>query len=173
MAFTASGIYLVPIMEALKATAATPSGATGLNYTVATAKIALHNNSLTQGTAPINYSAASPNWANTNEVSGTGWAAGGVVLSAAAAGSTSVVPTLTEGTTGSIRYNFTNPVSVASTTLAAVRGCIIYLDAITAPATLVDAMMVAITFAADYSTTNGTFGLTPSGTGLYEIDITP
>jgi hypothetical protein len=171
MAWTNSGIYLTPVMEMLKDTAITGTG--GGNFTLATAKIALHSNSLTQGTAPINYSATTATWANTNEVSGTGWAAGGVLLSAAAAGSTSVVPTLTEGTTGSIRYNFTNPVSVASTTLTAVRGCIIYLDSITAPAALIDAMTVGITFGADYSTTNGTFGLTPSGTGLWEIDVTP
>jgi hypothetical protein len=171
MAFTASGLYVTTLLEAMKETAITGTG--GLDYRLATGKIALHSNSLTQGTAPINYSAASPNWANTNEVSGTGWAAGGVLLSAAAAGGTSVVPTLAEGTTGSIRYDHTNDISVATTTLSNVRGCIIYLDSITAPAALVDAMIVAVTFGADYSTTAGTFAITWSATGIFEIDVTP
>lgn len=171
MAFTASGIYVVTVQEAMKETAITGTG--GLDFRLATAKIALHSNSLTQGTAPINYSAASPNWANTNEVSGTGWAAGGVLLSAAAAGATSTVPTLAEGTAGSVRYDHTNDVSVAATTLVNARGCIIYLDSITAPAALVDAMLVAVTFGADYSTTAGTFAITWSATGIFEIDITP
>jgi hypothetical protein len=171
MAFSNSGLYLVTLMEAMKETAITGTG--GLDYRLATGKIALHSNTLTQGTAPINYSAASPNWANTNEVSGTGWAAGGVLLSAAAAGATSTVPTLAEGTAGSVRYDHTNDVSVASTTLANVRGCIIYLDSITAPAALVDAMIVAVTFGADFSTTNGTFGIQWAATGIFELDITP
>jgi hypothetical protein len=171
MAFTNSGIYLVPLMEAMKETAITGTG--GLDYRLATAKIALLSNSATQGTAPINYSAASPNWANTNEVSGTGWATGGVLLSAAAAGATSTVPTLAEGTAGSIRYDHTNDVAVSGTTLTNARGCIIYLDSITAPAALVDAMIVAVTFGADYSTTAGTFAITWSATGIFEIDVTP
>lgn len=171
MAFTASGLYVVTLQEAMKETSITGTG--GLDYRLATAKIALHSNSLTQGTAPINYSATDVSWANTNEVSGTGWAAGGVLLSAAAAGATSVVPTLAEGTAGSIRYDHTNDISVATTTLSNARGCIIYLDSITAPATLDDAMMVAVTFGADYSTTAGTFAITWSATGIFEIDITP
>lgn len=171
MAFTNSGLYLTPIIEMLKDTAVTGTG--GGDYRLATAKIALHSNSLTQGTAPINYSAATATWANTNEVSGTGWAAGGVLLSAAAAGATSVVPTLAEGTTGSVRYDHTNDVSVAGTTLVNARGCIIYLDSITAPSALIDAMIVAVTFGADYSTTAGTFAITWSATGIFEIDVTP
>lgn len=170
MAFTNSGLYLVTFMEMMKATATT--AATELDLRKATAKIALHSNSLTQGTAPINYSAASPNWANTNEVSGTGWAAGGVVLNVASAGATSAAPTVAEGTTGAIRYDM-NDISVATTTLTNARGCIIYLDAITAPATLVDAMIVAVTFGADFSTVAGTFAITWSATGVFEMDLTP
>lgn len=170
MAWTKSGIYLVPMMDIMVATSITNGG---VLYTATTNKIALHSNSLTDGSAPINFSATTATWANTNEVSGTGWVTGGIALSAAASGSTSVVPTLAEGTTGSIRYNWTNPLSVATTTLTNVRGCILYMDAITAPTALIDAMYLAITFGADYSTVAGTFGITPSATGLFEIDVTP
>jgi hypothetical protein len=171
VAFSSSGIYVHTIREALRATAITGTG--GLDFRLATWKIALHSNSLTQGTAPINYSAATVVWANTNEVSGTGWAAGGVLLSAAASGAANVVPTLDEGTAGSLRYDHTNDVAVSGTTLTAARGCIIYADNITAPADLVDAMAVAVTFGADYNTSSGIFGIQWSATGIFEIDLTP
>lgn len=170
MAFTKSGIYLTTILDALEAIATTPT--TELDLRKATAKIALASNSLTDGSAPVNFSATTVTWANTNEIAGTGWAAGGVLLSGAAAGATSTVPTFAEGTTGSLRYDM-GDISVASTTLTAAHGCIIYLDAITAPTALVDAMICAISFGADYSTVAGTFGVTWSGTGLFEIDLTP
>ena len=170
MAFSSSGLYVVTLQEQLKGTSVTggpinPATATGW-------KIALHSNSLTQGTAPINYSAASPVWANTNEVSGTGWAAGGVTLLTAAASGTSTAPTLAEGTAGSLRYDMAD-ISVAGTTLTAARGCIIYFDAATAPGTLIDAMFIAVTFGSDASTSNGTFGIQWSATGVAEIDLTP
>lgn len=168
MAFSSSGLYVHTFREALRGTAMTPSGTSGLNLTLATYKIALHSNSLTQGTAPINYSAATVVWANTNEVSGTGWAAGGPTITTATGGS----PTLDEGTTGSIRYDMPD-VSAATTTLTNARGCIIYADPITAPADMVDAMIVAVTFGADFSTVAGTFAITWSATGVFEIDITP
>jgi hypothetical protein len=166
VAFTSSGIYVVTLQELLRQTATTP--ATALDLRSGSHKIALHSNTLTQGTAPINYSAASPNWANTNEVSGTGWAAGGVTVTASTGGSA----TLQEGTVGSIRFD-ANDVSVASTTLTGVRGCIIYADLVTAPAALIDAMIVAVTFGQDYSTNNGTFGIQWAATGIFELDVTP
>jgi|SRR5882757_1120748 len=171
MAVTKSGAYVHTFQEALRATAITGTG--GLDLRLATAKIALISNSASDGVAPINFSATTVGWANTNEVSGTGWATGGVLLSAAAAGATSVVPTVAEGTTGSLRYNWTSSLSVASTTLVAAVGAIIYLDSITAPADLVDAMFLFIYFGGAFTTTAGTFGITPSATGLLEVDYTP
>jgi hypothetical protein len=166
VAFSSSGLYVHTFQEALRATAITGTG--GLDLRLGTFKIGLHSNSLTQGTAPINYSAATVVWANTNEVTGTGWATGGPTVTTATGGGSTVA----EGTTGALRYDMAD-VSVASTTLTAVRGCIIYADNITAPADLVDAMVVAVTFGADFSTVNGTFGIQWSATGVFEIDLTP
>jgi hypothetical protein len=171
MAITKSGIYVVTIQEGLKETGITGTG--GLDLRLATAKIALISNSASDGTSPLNFSATDTTWVNTNEVSGTGWAAGGVVLSVAAAGATSVVPTLAEGTAGSLRYDHTNDVAVSGTTLSNARACILYLDSITAPAALDDAMFVMVNFGADYSTTAGTFAITWAATGIFEIDLTP
>jgi hypothetical protein len=52
-------------------------------------------------------------------------------------------------------------------------GCIIYADSITAPADLVDAMLVAVAFGAPYTTNNGTFGIQWAATGIFELDLTP
>jgi hypothetical protein len=171
-----SGVYLNSLMAMMTAVAFTPSVTTCSPLTAANWKIALHSSALTPGTAPINWSATSVKWANTSETSGTGWAAGGVLLSTAAAGGTSTAPTLAEGTAGSLRYDM-GDISVASTTLATgPRGCIIYCDTSTGPTgppDYSDLMLVAVCFGGDYPTNNGTFGITWSATGIFEIDTTP
>jgi hypothetical protein len=172
MAWTKSGLYVEVLKELLNTTALTGNTAGTGPWLMTTDKIALHSNALTDGTAPINFSAASPNWANTSEVSGTNWAAGGKLLSAAAAGGTSTAPTFSESPTGSLMYDMAD-VDVATTTLTNARGCIIYADALTAPAALVDAMCVAITFGADFSTVAGTFHITWDALGVFAIDLTP
>lgn len=160
-----SGIYVTTIANLLLQTATT-GNTTGL--ATATHKIALHSAALTPGTAPLNWDAATVTWAATSEVTGTGWVTGGLTLTAAGGGT----PTVALGATGSVRYDMAD-ISVASTTLTAARGCIIYADPITAPAALVDAMIVAVCFGADYSTSNGTFGITWSASGVFEVDLTP
>ena len=170
MAYTKSGLYLDTFKAQLIATAETGTG--GLNYTLATWKLSLLVfASVTDGSSPVNFSASTAPWVNTFEATGTGWATGGVLLSAAAAGSTSVTPTFAEGTTGSLRYNWTNPLSVAGTTLTGVGGMILYADPISAP--VAKPMMFSVCFGSGYSTVAGTFGITPSGTGIFEIDLTP
>ena len=106
-------------------------------------------------------------WSSTNEVSGTGWASGGIALSAAAAGGTSTVPTNTASPTGSYMYDM-GDISVASTTLTNARAARIYADALAA-----DNLIVLIDFDADYSTVNGTFGIQWASTGVYAFDLTP
>lgn len=164
VAITAGGLYIDTFIRQLKQQAWTGTG--GLDHTLATWKVALFSDSLTP-----NFSAASPSFSTTNEVTGTNWPTGGILLSAAAAGGTSVVPTLAEGTTGSVRYDWTNDLSVASTTLSNAMAAIIYADPITAP--YADPMIVLMDFVTAASTSNGTFGISPAATGIYEIDGTP
>ena len=64
-----------------------------------------------------------------------------------------------------------NDVSVASTTLTNARAARIYADALTTPTA--DALIMLINFGADYSTTNGTFGITLASTGAGTVDWTP
>lgn len=155
MAVTASGLYLANFVDVLDATQL------AIDLSLATHKIALLSNSATP-----NFS-TDVTWNSTNEVSGTGWASGGVALSAAAAGATSTAPTLTESPTGTIMYDM-NDVAVSSTTLTNARAARIYADALAG-----DNLIVLINFGADFSTSNGTFGIQWAATGVFTIDVTP
>jgi hypothetical protein len=59
-------------------------------------------------------------------------------------------------------------ISVASTTLTSARAARIYADALAG-----DNLIVGINFGADYSTSNGTFGIQWAATGVFAIDFTP
>lgn len=155
MSVTVSGLYVANIIDVLDATQL------AIDLSLTTHKIALLSNSATP-----NFS-TDVSWNSTNEVSGTGWASGGVALSAAAAGATSTSPTLTESPTGSVMYDM-NDISVASTTLTNARAARIYADALAG-----DNLIVLINFGADYSTSNGTFGITWASTGVFALDVTP
>lgn len=155
MAVTVSGLYVANWVDILDATQL------AVDLSLTTHKIALLSNSATP-----NFSTDAA-WNSTNEVSGTGWASGGVALSAAAAGATSTAPTLTESPTGSIMYDM-NDVAVSSTTLTNARAARIYADALAG-----DNLIVLINFGADFSTSNGTFGIQWAATGVFAIDITP
>jgi hypothetical protein len=151
----ASGLYVVNFIDALDATQL------ALDLSLTSHKLALYTDTKTPNfSSDTGYSA-------TNEVSGTGWVAGGVALSAAAAGASSVTPTVTD-VSGTLKYTFTNAVSVATTTLTNARGLIMYADALAS-----DNNIFAVTFGADYSTVAGTFGITPHANGLFTIDLVP
>ncbi len=155
MAITASGLYVDNFIDILDATQL------AIDLSLATHKIALLNNSATPDFS------ADVTWNSTNEVSGTNWASGGVALSAAAAGGTSTSPTVTESPAGSLMYDM-GDVSVASTTLTALRAARIYADALAG-----DNLIVLINFGADYSTVAGTLAINWASAGVFAIDLTP
>ena len=155
MAVTVSGLYVANMIDVYDATQL------AIDLSLTTHKIALISNSATP-----NFS-TDVSWSSTNEVSGTGWASGGIALSAAAAGATSTSPTNTESPTGSQMYDM-GDISVASTTLTNARAARIYADALAG-----DNLIVLINFGADYSTVNGTFGIQWAATGVFAVDWTP
>lgn len=157
MAVTVSGLYVANWVDALDASQL------AIDLSLTTHKLALLSNSATP-----NFD-TDASWNSTNEVSGTGWASGGVALSAISAGGTSASPTLTTSS-GSMIYDM-NDVSVASTTLTNARACRLYADALTTPTA--DALIVLVNFGADYSTTAGTFGIQWAAGGVFAIDLTP
>ena len=91
----------------------------------------------------------------TNEVTGTGWAAAQALASP--------VFNLTI-TTGFATFDATD-VSVGSTTLSNVRGGVTWDDTLAG-----DPLIHAVTFGADYSTSNGTFAITWAATGIWRVD---
>lgn len=155
MAITASGIYVANIISSFNATQL------ALDLSLATHRLALISNSATP-----NFD-SDISWSNTNEVSGTGWATGGVLLSAAAAGATSTAPTNTVSPTGTYMYDM-NDVAVSATTVTGARGVRLYADALAG-----DNLILLINFGADFSTSNGTFGIQFAATGVFALDLTP
>jgi hypothetical protein len=135
-----------------------------LDLSLATHRIALISDSATPNFDTLT------SWNSTNEVAGTGWASGGVLLSAAAAGATSTAPTLTISPTGSMMYDM-NDISVASTTLTNAKAAQLYADALTTPTA--DPVFCFVNFGANYSTVAGTFGIQWSALGVFAIDLTP
>jgi hypothetical protein len=155
VAITVSGLYVANFIDVLDATQL------AIDLSLTTHKWALYNNTKTPNfSSDIAYSA-------TNEVSGTGWAAGGVALSAISAGGTSAAPTLTESPTGSMKYDM-NDISVATTTLSLARGMMLYADVLAG-----DNSIVLVNFGADYSTVAGTFAVVFDTLGVFAIDLTP
>lgn len=158
MAITASGLYIQNLIDELDVTNV------GFDWTLTTHKIALISNSATP-----NFD-TDVTWNSTNEVSGTGWASGGIALSAAAAGGTSTAPSLTISPTGTIMWDM-NDISVSGTTLTNARACRFYADALTTPTA--DALILLVNFVSDFSTVNGVFGIQWAATGVATIDGTP
>jgi hypothetical protein len=131
-------------------------------------KLALHSDSVVDGSSPVNFQSTTPAWANTAEVSGTGWTATGISLTTIAGGS-SATPTVAVAAGGLLVYDHTNDVSVPSTTLTGVKGCIIYFDTATAP--YADPCLVAVNFGSSFSTSNGTFAITWNASGIFSVDF--
>jgi hypothetical protein len=155
MAWTVSGLYVTNMIDVFDATQL------AIDLSLTSHRFALYNNTLTPNfSTDASYSA-------TNEVSGTGWAAGGVALSVAAAGGTSTAPTLTESPAGTMMYDM-GDVSVSGTTLTNARGTILYADALAG-----NNLIVGINFGADYSTVAGTFGIQWAAAGVLTVDWTP
>jgi hypothetical protein len=173
MAFTKSGWYTQALLYQLLGTAQT-GGTLNLTGNDANNKISLHSSSGTDYSTELATGGATAAiaWVSTNEVTGTGWVTGGVTLSTAAAGSTSVTTTFAQGGAGPyyLQYSWTNPLAVSGTTLSGVYGCIIYSNVITAPVN--KPMLLLLCFGASYSTVSGVFGITPSGSGLSQITLT-
>jgi hypothetical protein len=155
MAVTVSGIYVANIISSFNATQL----ALDLSLTS-------HKLSLLAVAATPNYD-TDVTWTSTNEVFGTGWVTGGVALSAAAASGTSTAPTLTVSPTGTMMYDM-NDVAVSSTTLTNARAVRLYADALAG-----DNLIVCVNFGADFSTSNGTFGIQWAATGVFAVDLTP
>ena len=119
-------------------------------------KCALFTSSLTPDPDAANpYFNASPYTAN--EVSGTGYTAGGVVLTGTSLGAASGILTFDAA-----------DASWSSSTITNAAGAIVYDNSLTNKDVL-----AAISFGGNYSTSNGTFLITWNAAGLWYVDYIP
>lgn len=156
--WTASGLYAAPLGLVL----GTP--ATTFSWDAATNKLFLTNNS---DTPVYSQALASAIYGVTNEVSGTGWAAGGIAVSALATGSTSITPNFTvTSATPTLANWLAGNVSVATTTLSSAYGGYFYTTTAAA-----NYKIIGIYFGGSgYSTTAGTFAVTWAGGTIATIN---
>lgn len=153
MAITGSGIFVSNIAAAL--------GDSNLDLDLESEtliKAALFTNSVTPDfdAATANAAYGAGVW-NSNEVSGTGYTAGGLVLT---------TTTLT-GSSGTLTFDSADP-SWSSSTLSGVRGVLIYNNALSPKANF-----MLVDLEQDYATSNGTFLVSVSASGWAALDLVP
>ena len=149
----ASGVFVNNVIAAL--------GSTNLDIDLESEtelKVALFTNSIT-----ADFDASTANAAygagvfNANEVSGTGYSAGGVVIT---------TTTLT-GSSGVMTFDSADP-SWSSSTITNARGALVYNNVLSPKSAF-----VLVNLGADYSTSNGTFLITVSANGWWNVDLVP
>lgn len=147
MAVTASGLFGVTLLACLKNTSA-------IDIT-SSPKVAMFTNSITPNFDTDTAYGAAPY--NANEVSGTGYSAGGTSLGSPTAAVSS----------GTIVYDASDT-SWATSTISSARCALIYTNT----GGTKDAI-VLVNFGADYSTTAGTFTIVWNASGIFVVDYTP
>jgi hypothetical protein len=146
MAWTASGLYFITWRDILDATQL------AINLDLTSHKIAMYNNTETP-----NYSTES-GYSATNEVTGTGYTAGGQVV---------ITPVVDESPAGTLRYDLGDQVWASPTTVTAF-GAKLYADALAG-----DNLIVGINFGGSFASTAGTFTIQWAAGGVFTIDLTP
>lgn len=150
MAVTASGLFIPTFTDVLDTTQL------AIDLDLETHKVAMFTNSITPNFSSDTAYGASPY--NANEVSGTGYVAGGTVLTSTA---------LSESPTGTIMYDAADT-SWSSSTITSARCALIYADALAG-----NNAIVLVNFGADYATSNGTFTIQWASGGIFTWDLTP
>jgi hypothetical protein len=146
MAVTASGLYYVTFKAMWDGTDVV------FDYANDTVKMALFTNSITP-----NFS-TDTGYSSTNEVSGTGYTAGGATLAG---------KTISESPTGTLMFDANDP-SWTSATFSSARAGLVFDDTLVS-----DRSIVLVNFGADYGVTSGTFTVQLASGGLATIDLTP
>ena len=177
MAYAKSAWYTQSLLYALEGTTMTGLPTTMIWPAASTydvrQSLSLHSASGNDYSGELAYGGATTAiaWVDTNEVTGTNWATGGVVLSTAASGG-AVDSSFSQTGSGpyALTYTWASGLAVANTTLTGVYGCILYWNDMSAP--VVNPMFLELCFGTAYATVAGTFGITPSGTGLSVLTLT-
>lgn len=150
MAVTASGLFYATWVDLLDTTQL------AIDLDLETHKVAMFTNTITPNFSTDTAYAVAPY--NANEVSGTGYTAGGNALTSTA---------LDESPTGSIRWDAADA-SWTTSTITNARCALIYADALAG-----NNAICLVNFGADYSTVAGTFAIVWASGGVVAIDLTP
>ncbi len=150
MAITVSGLFVATFIDVLDTTQL------AIDLDLETHKVAMFTNSITPNFSTDTAYGVSPY--NANEVSGTGYTAGGTALTSTA---------LTESPTGTIMWDAADT-SWAASTISSARGALIYADALAG-----NNAICLVNFGADYSTSSGTFTIQWNASGIFTWDVTP
>lgn len=150
MAVTASGLYVSTFIDVLDTTQL------ALDLDLETHKVAMFTNSITPNFSTDTAYGVAPY--NANEVSGTGYTAGGTALTGT---------TVTESPAGTLMWDAANT-SWTTSTITNARCALIYADALAG-----NNAIVLVNFGADYSTSAGTFEIQWAAGGILTIDLTP
>lgn len=155
MAVTVSGMFVNTWINGL-------NGTHVINLDLETHKCALYDNTITPNfsdtAANSRYGAGA---FATGEISGTGYTAGGALLTST---------TVTESPSGTIMWDAAD-VAWATSTITNARCCMIYADAITTPNA--KPAIILVDFGAAYSSAGGTFTITWAAGGVMNWDVTP
>lgn len=148
MAITASGLFFITIEGLFRNTIGT------VNLEAEDNKLAMFTNSITPNFDTNTVYGSAPY--NANEVSGTGYTAGGQLV-------TTTELTVSAGT---MIYS-ADDVEWAASTITNARGGLLYADAASNEAILL------VDFGADYSTTSGLFSIQWNSGRIFTLDLTP
>lgn len=150
MAISASGLFIATWRDVLDTTQL------AVDLDLETHKVALFTNSITPNFSTDTAYGVSPY--DANEVSGTGYTAGGAALTGT---------TWTESPSGTLMFDATD-LSWSSSTITNAKGALIYGDALAG-----NNALLLVNFGADYSTSNGTFTIQWASGGIFTWDLTP
>ncbi len=150
MAVTQSGVFGASLAAVLNNTQL------AVNLSLTTNKVAMFTNSITPNFALAGDTAYNVSPYNANEVSGTGYTAGGIVVAS---------PTLTENPTGYLSWLIANS-SWTTSTITNARCALHYADALAGKNAI-----SLLNFGADYSTTAGTFTIQYASGGIWALQF--
>ena len=150
MAVTASGLFIPTVTDILDTTQL------AIDLDLETHKVAMFTNSITPNFSTDTAYGVSPY--NANEVSGTGYTAGGATLTGTG---------VSESPTGTIMWDASD-VSWTTSTITSARCALVYADALAG-----NNAIVLVNFGADYSTSAGTFTIQWASGGIFTLDLTP
>ena len=147
MAVTASGLFVLTFRDILDSTQMAVD--TGSD----TFKCAMITNSSTPNFETHDH------WSDLsgNEVSGTGYTAGGAALTSITLGNAS----------GTLKFDAADT-SWSTATISSARAAVIYDDTLAN-----DPLICLVDFGADYASSAGTFQITWNASGIWTIDLTP